>query len=271
MKVGLIGFGKTGKAVASVLLTSGNAELCWVLRKSNALENRLVSEVLGIETDSPSTILSAAELSAAELSAGELLETHPVDVIVDFSSADGIGYYGYEAMKRRISIVTAVSHYPEEMQHLIQLISRRTRIIHSPNITLGINFLLTAAKILKNIDPQIDIEIVEEHFRDKPEISGTARIIAKHLDIDDNLIKSVRAGGIIGTHEIIFGFPYQTVRLKHESISREAFGNGIQFALDNLPSHKTGLYTMEDLLVPYFRVGKTEPSHAKGKPWWRIW
>lgn len=266
MKVGLIGFGKTGKAVASVLLTSGSAELCWVLRKSNALENRLVSEVLGIETDSPSTILSAAELSA-----GELLDTHPVDVIVDFSSADGIGYYGNEAMKRRISIVTAVSHYPEEMRNLIQLISRRTRIIHSPNITLGINFLLTAAKILKNIDPQIDIEIVEEHFRDKPEISGTARIIAKHLDIDDNLIKSVRAGGIIGTHEIIFGFPYQTVRLKHESISREAFGNGIMFALDNLPSRRTGLYTMEDLLVPYFRVGKKESFHAKSKPWWRIW
>jgi 4-hydroxy-tetrahydrodipicolinate reductase len=266
MKVGLIGFGKTGKAIASVLLTSGTVDLRWVLRKSNALENRSISEILGIETNSSSTILSAAELSA-----GELLSTYPVDVIVDFSSADGIGYYGHEAMKRHISIVTAVSSYPEEMLHLIQLISRRTRIIHSPNITLGINFLLTAAKVLKNIDPQIDIEIVEEHFRDKPEVSGTARIIAKHLDIDDSSIKSVRAGGIIGTHEIIFGFPYQTVRLKHESISREAFGNGILFALDNLPRRKTGLYTMEDLLAPYFQVGKAEASHAKSRPWWRIW
>jgi len=266
MKVGLIGFGKTGKAIASVLLTSGTVDLRWVLRKSNALENRSISEILGIETNSSSTILSAAELSA-----GELLATYPVDVIVDFSSADGIGYYGHEAMKRHISIVTAVSSYPEEMLHLIQLISRRTRIIHSPNITLGINFLLTAAKVLKNIDPQIDIEIVEEHFRDKPEVSGTARIIAKHLDIDDSSIKSVRAGGIIGTHEIIFGFPYQTVRLKHESISREAFGNGILFALDNLPRRKTGLYTMEDLLAPYFQVGKAEASHAKSRPWWRIW
>lgn len=76
MRVGLIGFGKTGKAVASVLMTSGTADLRWVLRKSNALENRSAAEVLGIETESPGTILSATELSA-----GELLATHPVDVI----------------------------------------------------------------------------------------------------------------------------------------------------------------------------------------------
>jgi 4-hydroxy-tetrahydrodipicolinate reductase len=41
MKVGLIGFGKTGKAVASVILL--NKEFCleWVLRKSELLEHRL--------------------------------------------------------------------------------------------------------------------------------------------------------------------------------------------------------------------------------------
>jgi 4-hydroxy-tetrahydrodipicolinate reductase len=58
-------------------------------------------------------------------------------------------------------------------------------------------------------------------------------------------IKSIRAGGIIGVHEILFGFPYQTVRLKHESISREAFGNDALLAL----SKNYGLYNMEDLLL----------------------
>ena len=62
------------------------------------------------------------------------------------------------------------------------------------------------------------------------------------------------AGGIVGKHEIIFGFPYQTVRLIHESISREAFGNGVIFAAENLINKKEGLYNFEDILLPYFSV-----------------
>lgn len=86
----------------------------------------------------------------------------------------------------------------------------------------------------------------------KQEISGTAKIIAKSLDIPETMIKTIRAGGIIGTHEILFGFPFQTVRLKHESITREAFGNGALFAALNLINKPKGFYTMEDLLLPYF-------------------
>ena len=50
-------------------------------------------------------------------------------------------------------------------------------------------------------------------------------------------------------HEILFGFPYQTVRMKHRSIAREAFGNGILFAIQNLPRKSRGFYTMENLLL----------------------
>lgn len=126
--------------------------------------------------------------------------------------------------------------------------------MHSPNITLGINFLLIAAKILKNIAPYTDIEIIEEHFKEKPEVSGTAKIIAKELGLTEDAIKTVRAGGFIGTHEILFGFPYQTVRLKHESISRVAFGNGILFAVEQLIGKPKGFYSMEDLLLPFFKL-----------------
>ena len=196
-----------------------------------------------------------------------------MDVIVDFSSPEGIDYYGAEAARRGIVIVSAVSQYPIETINHLNTLARRTVVIHSPNITLGINFLMIAAKVLKNIVPLTDIEIIEEHFKRKPEVSGTARIIAKQLDIEADAIKSVRAGGIIGTHEILFGLPNQTVRLKHESISREAFGNGIVFALNNLPRRKIGLYTMEDLLIPYFQLGKSEMdfNRTKTKPWWKIW
>ena len=67
-------------------------------------------------------------------------------------------------------------------------------------------------------------------------------------------VPRLRAGGIIGVHEILFGFPYQTVRLKHESITREAFGNGVLFAARPIGERENGLYSMEDLLLPYFNL-----------------
>jgi 4-hydroxy-tetrahydrodipicolinate reductase len=132
---------------------------------------------------------------------------------------------------------------------------------------------MISAKILKTIAPYTDIEIIEEHFKLKPEVSGTAKVLAKQLDIDESKIKTIRAGGIIGTHEILFGFPYQTVRLKHESISREAFGNGIMFAVEQLQGKAKGFYSMEDLLLPFFNLKDEEADATKSskKPWWRFW
>lgn len=268
MRVGIMGFGKTGRAVASVLLESKKTNLQWVIRQSTLLEHRSVPEFLGIKSDEPGLIYTKDEFTISEL-----LDTHPVDVIVDFSSETGLDYYGVEAAKRGIIIVSAVSQYSEEQSRNIHKLAQQTCVLHSPNITLGINFLIIAAKILKNIAPYTDIEIIEEHFKKKPETSGTAKVIANDLNVPQENIKSIRAGGIIGTHEILFGFPYQTVRLKHESITREAFGNGILFAIENLMGKPKGFYSMEDLLIPFFKLQEQEAEiiKAKKKPWWQFW
>lgn len=246
-----MGFGRTGKAVASVLLESQETSLQWVIRKTKLLEYRSVPEFLGVLSDEPGLIYSKNQFTAADL-----LDRFPVDVIIDFSSQHGIDYYGEEAGKRGIAIVSAISCYPAEKIHYLKQLSDSTKILWSPNITVGINFLIIAAKILKNIAPYTDIEVIEEHFKNKAETSGTAKKIAACLDVPEEAIKTIRAGGIIGVHEILFGFPHQTVRLKHESIAREAFGNGALFGAKHLLSKNNGLYSMEDLLLPYFQLLK---------------
>jgi 4-hydroxy-tetrahydrodipicolinate reductase len=232
------------------LLQSQEAYLCWVIRKSKVLQHRSVPEFLGIKHDEPGIIFSKDEWTPEQL-----FDKHPVDVIIDFSSADAILSYGEEAAKRGITIVTAISAYPAETIALLKNnLSRKTRVMWSPNITVGINFLMMAAKILKTIAPYTDIEIIEEHFKNKKEVSGTAIKISEALSLPNTSIKSVRAGGIVGRHEVIFGFPYQTVRLIHESIQREAFGDGALFAAKNLVDRKKGFYSMEKLLIPYFNL-----------------
>ncbi|HQS60639.1 MAG TPA: dihydrodipicolinate reductase C-terminal domain-containing protein [Polynucleobacter sp.] len=268
MKVGLIGFGKTGRSVATVLLESESAHLQWVVRQSTTLEHRSAPEFLGIKTDDPGLIHSKDEFTA-----DQLLDHMPVDAIIDFSNESGFEYYAEAAAKRGVIIVSAVSQYEPVALARLKSFQDRAVVMHSPNITLGINFLLIAAKILKNIAPYTDIEIIEEHFKKKPEVSGTAKVIARELDLSEDAIKTVRAGGIIGTHEILFGFPYQTVRLKHESISREAFGNGILFAIEQLSGKSKGFYSMEDLLLPFFKLQEDEQEITlqNRKPWWKFW
>ncbi len=186
------------------------------------------------------------------ISIQDLLEKHPVDCIVDFSSAEGIYYYGETAARQNIKIVSAISHYGTKEMELLKSLSEKTAVFWSPNITVGVNFLLLASKCLKRIAPYADIEIVEEHFKKKSGVSGTALKIADALDLDKESINSIRAGNIVGKHEVIFGFPYQTVRLIHESISREAFGKGIVFVLQHIREREPGFYNFEDFLLPYF-------------------
>ncbi len=247
IKIGLIGFGKTGKAVAGVLLQNKDFELDWILRRKKTLNMRNASEFLGIDSADAGTIYSSEVIPI-----DELLDKHPVDIIIDFSSAVGVYAYGKAAAERGIKIISAISHYTDKEKRYLKMLAKQTTVFWSPNITLGVNYLMFASRYLKKIAPWVDIEIVEEHFKGKEGISGTAMKIAGALELDNNQINSIRVGGIVGKHEVIFGFPHQVVRISHESISREAFGNGVVFVSKNILDKENGYYKFEDILAPFF-------------------
>lgn len=241
LRVGLVGYGKAGKAVANILSTHPHFELGWIARRSAEASQH-------INPDSTVAIISTQQMPFTEL-----LERYPVDALVDFSSPESIRAYGEEVRRRGITLVSAISAYSEDDLNYARSLGQDTRVLCSPNITLGINFLIVAAKWLRKIAPFADVEILEQHFREKPEISGTARKIAETLEVDDERITSLRLGGIVGHHEVIFGFPHQTVRLTHESIRREAFGTGAVFVLTQLAYCEKGFYTFDDLLLGVIR------------------
>jgi 4-hydroxy-tetrahydrodipicolinate reductase len=247
IKVGLIGFGRTGREVSTVLMAESGMSLEWVVKRTDRTDDRSAAEVLGVRASGPAMIHSIGETAAERL-----LDLAPVDVIIDFSSESGLDYYGRAAAATNTAVVSAVSKYSEGKQRQLADYARSTRVLWSPNITLGINFMLLAAQTLQRIAPAADVQIVEEHFRDKPEVSGTALRLARGLDLPEDAVHSIRAGGIIGVHEIMFGFPSQTLRLRHEAVSRQAFGHGAAFAAKELVTCEPGMYRMEDILRPHF-------------------
>lgn len=242
VKIGLLGYGKAGQAVAQVLHEDPRFELVWIAKGSPSA---------GGECMEGSTVPIVGGLDKATLPAW--LDAHPVDALVDFSLPESIFMYGEELRQRRLMLVSAISAYEEQHLRYARTLGQETRILCSPNITLGINFLIMAAKLLRNIAPFADVEILEQHFKDKREVSGTAKKIAESLSIEPEKITSLRLGGIVGHHEVIFGFPYQTVRLTHDSIKREAFGTGAAFALNELAACKPGFYTFDDVLMRKMR------------------
>lgn len=238
MRVGLIGYGKAGQAVASVLQQDKRFDLRWAARRQAGCDTLPASE----------SALPLVGLSDAFQDVW--LDAHPVDGIIDFSAPEAIRAYGPVAAERGIAIVSAISAYTDEDLAFARGLATSTRVLCSPNITLGINFMIMAARLLRHIAPEADVEIIEQHFRDKPEVSGTARKLARSLDLPDERITSLRLGGIVGHHEVIFGFPYQTVRIGHDSIRREAFGTGAAFAMRELLKQAgPGFHTFDDLLM----------------------
>lgn len=245
IKVGLFGFGRTGSTVAQEIVNNPQLSLEWVCRKNISPNLNWSSHSLGYD-ENFAPFVASHDLTPS------YLKKNPVDIVIDFSS--GAACEKYELLAaHRVKIVSAISHY-NDLQHIhVQKASSTTAILHSPNITLGINWLMIASKLLKNIIPSADIEIVEEHFRDKKEASGTALKLAKNLQIDSvKHVNSIRVGGIVGKHEVIFGLPHQTIRLTHESISRSAFGTGAIFAAQWLMDKEAGLHSMENMFYEKF-------------------
>jgi 4-hydroxy-tetrahydrodipicolinate reductase len=237
IRVGLMGFGKAGQAVATVLQQQPDMQLAWVMRQHANPQNSTIADT------------SIPVLALDQVSWNECLNQYPIDALIDFSRSEALHQYAQPIAERGIDLVTAISAYAEADMKLLQQLGQQTRVLSSPNITLGINFLMLAAGLLRRIAPFADVEIVEQHFREKPEVSGTARKIAERLDLHEDQITSLRIGGIVGHHEVIFGFPHQTVRLTHESIRREAFGTGAAYALRLLHQQSTGFYTFDQLLL----------------------
>ena len=246
IRIGLFGFGKTGKVVANELLSDSLFTLAWVVRKCHNDEQKYASRLLGHEFD-------AGEIFSAENMGDNFFLEKPVDVLIDFSDSSGV--YLYEkAATAGIPIISAISNYEQKELDLMKSLAKSTPVLYSPNMSLGVSVLMVAAQILQKIAPHADIEIVEEHFKGKKEVSGTAKRIAHVLNLNvEEHINSIRVGAIVGRHEIIFGMPHQTIRLSHESLDRAAFGQGAIFAVKFLLGKPPGMYTMETIVAEMFR------------------
>ena len=120
-------------------------------------------------------------------------------------------------------------------------------VFYAPNFAVGavlmMQFAAEAAKYLP------DAEIVELHHAaklDKP--SGTAKLTAERMG-GDVPIHSVRLTGLNAHQEVILGAAGQTLSIRHDALSREAYTPGVLLALEKLSSLPPGVTIGLDALL----------------------
>lgn len=194
------------------------------------------------------------------------------DVIIDFSNPDSLESVLSFSTKTKTPIVIATTGYSQKQIEKIKNASKETAIFFTFNMSIGINLLIelvkNSYKILKN---NFDIEIIEKHHNQKIDApSGTAIMIAnaineeadgkfeyiynrqnvrKKRENNEIGIHSIRAGTIVGEHEVIFSGEDETISISHIATSKKIFAVGSLKAAEFIKTKKSGLFNMKDLLV----------------------
>ncbi len=194
-------------------------------------------------------------------------------VVIEFTTPEATLEHVKLASQKNVSIVIGTTGFSQEQLAEIKKLSRRTRILISPNMSLGVNLLVSLlGKVAKTLGEDYDVEIVEAHHRfkkdapsgtalalgqavadalkkdlDKVAVSGRKGIVGERQKSEIALL-SVRAGDIVGDHTVIFGGLGERLEFIHRAHNRETFARGAIRAAQWLVKKKNGLYSMQDVL-----------------------
>lgn len=254
IKVSLIGLGKTGKEIAKELVNNPNINLVSVMcspdssKKNMDLGSIINTQELGIE------ILGTDNLEES------IFKFRP-DVIIDFSSPKATMKNAIKISELKVKMVIGTTGFtPDELEQLESIArTNHSGIVYAPNITLGVNVLMILSKITSTLLSDYDFHITEVHHKEKKDSpSGTAIKIGNEIkdglnysgkDMSDTIIpiSSVRAGGVVGKHEVMIVGENDKITISHESFSRKAFALGAVHAIKFI-NKKVGFYEMSDVL-----------------------
>lgn len=178
------------------------------------------------------------------------------DVIIDFSSAQGLAARLEFAKARGICIVLAPTGLSAANEAMISEYARFVPIFRAANFSLGAAVTeILCAQARRLLPCEFDAAIIEKHHKTKKDApSGTALNIAKAIDGATEKsgkkteIHALRLGTFSGEHEIIFAGDGETVTIIHHAENRRIFALGAIKAAGFLIEKPAGLYGMKDLL-----------------------
>lgn len=194
------------------------------------------------------------------------------DAVIDFSHISCVDALLDWCGEKGMPVVLCTTGLNETQLAKVNEVAKKTAVLKSANMSLGINMLL---KILKEATAVLapagfDIEIVEKHHRRKLDApSGTALALADSINEELNNeyeyvydrssrreqrpkkeigLSAVRGGTIVGDHDVIFAGEDEVITFSHTAYSRAVFGKGAIQAAKFLKGKAAGLYDMSHVI-----------------------
>ena len=281
IKTCLLGLGRTGLVIAEQLLKSPDFDLVSVISKPDSNKaGQPLTDFIRCEKDL--TVTDADSLRYE-------IKNSQSKVAIDFTAPEACIKNAHILASQGVHIVIGTTGFNQIQLYELKKLAQEYKIgvVYAPNISVGVNLLLSIAKTLAQLIPSYDVEITEScHRYKKDSPSGTALKIAEEINTVKGRMKdqkysygrkgaksrnqgeigihSIRAGGIVGSHQVLFAGESDEIVITHRSYSRDVFAEGALKAAKFIVE-RHGFFQMEDVLLEKEKVTppRTLPASLK--------
>ena len=230
MKIGIIGYGKMGKAIEKVAIDRGHL----ISFKTNNCDINLINDV---------------------------------DVTIEFSTPESAFTNIKNCIDSNVPVVSGTTGWLEDLDDIKKLCDKKNgSFLYASNFSLGANLFFELNKKLAHLmsdKNQYKTSIDETHHihkLDRP--SGTAITLAddiisnsryKNWELDSNSkykinINSTRKKEVSGVHKVIYSSENDIISIKHEALNRNGFALGAVISAEWLVNKK-GCFSISDMLI----------------------
>jgi 4-hydroxy-tetrahydrodipicolinate reductase len=238
MNIGLIGYGKMGKAIEEIALQRGH---------------RIVFRV------NSSLPIDKVDLNTA-------------DVLIEFTNPEMVLSHIHAAIDANVPIVVGSTGWNSKLDEVTELVTaQNASLLYASNFSIGVNLFFEINKKLARLmgdfsEYQCSLEEIH-HTQKLDSPSGTAISIANdilenndsymswvcgentppHVNSNQLSLTAYREENVPGTHLVSYKSEIDTIEIKHVAHNRKGFASGAVIAAEWL-LHQKGVYTMSDVL-----------------------
>lgn len=193
--------------------------------------------------------------------------------VLDFTTPEATVEHAELAAQARLVHVIGTTGFEAAHEARLRACARHATLVKAGNMSLGVNLLTALTReVAAALDADWDVEIVETHHRMKADApSGTALMLGqaaaegRGVPLAENADRgrdgqtgarargrigfaSVRAGDVVGEHEVLFATAGERISLRHVATDRGIFARGAVKAALWGQGREPGLYDMIDVL-----------------------
>lgn len=195
------------------------------------------------------------------------------DVFIDLTVPE-VGYTHTKlALQNKLRTVIGTSGFTNEQLEELRNLAKENKVgcIIAPNFAVGALLMMQFAKQAAKYFP--DVEIIEKHHDQKLDAPSGTALKTVHLieevrkekqqghpdetetlagvrggSIDGIHIHSMRLPGLVAHQEVVFGGPGQTLTIKHDSLNRDSFMDGLKLGVEHVMELEELIYGLENIL-----------------------